>query len=65
MDYDFSFTDHGSVTILTPLTQDAREWVEQNIPEDAQRWAGGVVIEPRYAPNILEGLAGDGLTCAA
>ena len=59
---DFNFADHGSVTILTPLTEAANEWVNDHIPSDAMRWCGGIVIEPRYASAILDGIACDGLT---
>lgn len=59
---DFRFTNHGSITILTPLTEAAQEWVDENLPEDALGFGGGVVIEPRYAGSILEGLQDDGLT---
>ena len=60
---DFRFTNHGSVTILTPLTEAAQAWLDENVGDDeTQYWAGGVVIEPRYAEPILEGLQADGLT---
>jgi len=59
---DFIFANHGSVTVLTPLTDEGWEWTAAHLPEDAQRWGGGIVIEPRYASAILDGIAGDGLT---
>lgn len=58
---DFRFANHGSIAILTPLTEVADEWVAEHLPDDAMRWAGGVAIEPRYVEPILEGLQGDGL----
>jgi hypothetical protein len=59
---DFQFLSHGSICILTPKTEQAKEWVAIHLPEDAMRWAGGYAIEPRYADSILEGIASDGLT---
>ena len=59
---DFSFANHGSICIFTPLTPAAKTWVADHIPEDAQRWGRGIVIEPRYAGDILAGIMGDGLT---
>jgi hypothetical protein len=60
---DFEFVEHGSICLLTPMTPAANDWDEANIPKDAMRWgACSVVIEPRYAPSILEGIAADGLT---
>jgi len=59
---DFLFVNHGSATILTPLTEAARDWVADHLPDDALTFGGGVVIELRYVDNILEGLTDDGLT---
>jgi hypothetical protein len=61
---DFSFSNHGSICVLTPLTPAATEWFNEHLPVDnpeTQFWAGGIVIEPRYAENILTGIANDGL----
>lgn len=61
--YDFSFTNHGSITILTANTPEAKEWVKEHLPEDATTWGpNGTVIEPRYADDILDGLQADGLS---
>ena len=60
---DFLFSNHGSITILTALTAPAKDWVEENLPEDRQTWGrDGTVIEPRYADPILDGISADGLT---
>lgn len=57
----FSFSNHGSICILTPLDDVAQEWVEEHIPDDATTWGGGIVIEPRYVQPILDGIAEAGL----
>lgn len=57
---DFSVRDHGSIIVLTPQTDAAREWVGENIDTDA--WMGGVCIERRFFGNIYEGLTADGLS---
>jgi hypothetical protein len=59
---DFYLSDHGSVVLLSPRTDEAVAWVAEHIPDDAQRWAGGIVIEPRYVADIIAGLQADGLT---
>lgn len=62
MAHDFDFADHGSVTILTPLSEAAREWCSEYLPGDATRWgADGYVIEPRYVAPILSGINQAGL----
>lgn len=59
---DFILEDHGSIAVLTPVSDEAEDWVLAYLPEDAQQWGRGVVIEPRYLPPIIEGIEGDGLT---
>lgn len=58
---DFFFVNHGSIHLLTPLTEAAKEWVAVNLPEDAQYFGKSVAIEPRYSQNILDGIADEGL----
>lgn len=59
----FALVDHGSIAILTARTQAARDWIAENMPAHAQTWSGGgVVIEPRYALPILDGIDDAGLT---
>jgi hypothetical protein len=62
---DFVLADHGSVAVLTPMTDAGREWRDEHLPSDAASWGRGVVIEPRYLAPILEGIACDGLEIAA
>lgn len=59
---DFKFHNHGSICILVAVSAAAQDWREEHLPEDAQTFGGGVVIEPRYADDILEGIMADGLT---
>jgi hypothetical protein len=59
---DFRFADHGSVTLLTPVTDAALDWVEENLSIERQNWGPAIMIEPRFAGDILNGLQGDGLT---
>ena len=59
---DFQVRDQGSTVLLWPLSKAAEEWVEENLPEDPTTWNGAVVIEDRDAPDILAGLALDGLS---
>lgn len=61
---DFDLHDHGSVVVLVPRSAAAVEWRAEHLPEDAMEWAGGVAIERRCVPDILDGIAGDGLTVA-
>jgi hypothetical protein len=58
---DFEVSCHGTIFIFTPLTPAARDWVAEFLPEDAQRWAGGVAIEHRYISDVVKGARRDGL----
>jgi hypothetical protein len=60
---DFRVSNHGSILILFADTQEAQDWVAQHIPEDALTWGrNGIVVEPRYISNIVDGIQNDGLS---
>jgi len=59
---DFYVQDGGSIFLLQPLTEAARAWVSEHIPEDAQYFGSAVVVEHRYIGNIVAGIQNDGLT---
>lgn len=58
---DFRIQNHGSLFLLFPDSDTAKEWVEENVGEH-QEWAGGVVIEPRYVEDLTAGMLDAGLT---
>jgi len=58
---DIEVSNHGTIFIVTPLTPAGRNWVADFLPEDAQQWAGGVVIEHRYISDVVVGAQRDGL----
>lgn len=58
---DYAVRVEGSITLLWPITAAAVEWCNEFLPEDRLTWGSAVVIKSRYAPDILEGLAEDGL----
>lgn len=58
---DITVIDHGSITVFLPTSDAGREWIAEHIASDAMRWAGGVVVEPRYLGDIVDGAINDGL----
>lgn len=50
-----------TIYLLRPLTPAAIEWVEEHIPEDAQRLGNAVAVEHRYISDIVESIQNDGL----
>jgi predicted thioesterase len=59
---DFTVENHGTIYLLRPLTQAAREWVEANLPDDRQTFGTAVAVEHRYIADIAQGILNDGLT---
>jgi hypothetical protein len=64
---DFSIEGEGrfcTVYLLRPLTPVAFAWVEEHIPEDAQRLGNAIAVEHSYIGPIAEGILADGLVLA-
>jgi hypothetical protein len=58
---DVEVVNHGSICVVTGITEAGRQWLDDHTPEDATRWCGGVVVEPRYLDDLLCGMDEDGL----
>ena len=57
---------HGSIVLITPLTEPATTWVRDNLEhEEALYWCDALVVEPRYLGPIVSGMADDGLVIQA
>jgi hypothetical protein len=61
---DFSVENHGSLFLFRMNTAAARQWVHDNVEDDAQFFCDALVVEHRYAANLAEGMRGDGLVLA-
>lgn len=59
---DIKFSNHGSICVLNGISHIGANWLDQNLAQDSQRWAGGYVVEPRYVDDIIEGAQSDGMT---
>ena len=55
---DFTIRDEGSILLLTPHTEPARNWIDEHIARDNgyQPWFPTIVIERRYVEAILVGI---------
>jgi len=51
----------GSIFLLTPLTEAARQWIKEHIPEDATWFGASLVVEHRYVEDILNGMSSEAL----
>ena len=60
---DFMIQDEGSIVIVTPMNDQAQEFLDAHvITEETQMWGSGVVVEPRYMRDLLLGMGERGLT---
>jgi hypothetical protein len=53
---DFTVSDHGSIFLLSPLTEEAHAWAQEFLPEDTPMWGASYAIEHRYIDPIIEGI---------
>ena len=58
---DVQLEFHGTINLLRPLTPEARSWIAENIPDEAQWFGEALAVEPRYCPDIVAGMIDDGL----
>src|ERR1700681_2257782 len=59
---DFRVTYHGTITTITPLTDAARERLDENVEiEEWQRFGPGIALEPRYLDQVAEAMIEAGL----
>lgn len=61
---DFVLNDQGSIVLLLPNSDAAREWLDDNIGEDAQYFGRSLVVEHRFADDIIDGIMAEGLIVA-
>lgn len=60
---DFVVENHGSILLLGPQNDTAKQWVNDNIGTDeTQMFAGKIVVEPRYIDDIIVGIESCGMT---
>jgi hypothetical protein len=58
---DFLIRTEGKISLLSPLTECARIWVDENISEHTEYYASVVIHEPDVR-DILTGIIDDGLS---
>jgi hypothetical protein len=58
---DVSIENCGTLFLFRAETQLGREWINDHVPAGATYWAGQLVVEHRYAYDLAQGMAADGL----
>ena len=59
---DFTFSNQGSLFLVTPNTEAAKTHLKENTGEEVQWWAGALVVEPRYARDLADCLLAEGFS---
>ena len=60
---DFAVNNQGSIFLLMALSDNAKAWVEANLPEDRQTFGlNTTVVEHRYILSIIEGIQAEGMS---
>jgi len=61
---DVRIAGHYGLFLVWPLTEDARQWVNQHVQLEAWQWDGDAfaVDGTAYAADLAEGMEADGLT---
>ena len=58
---DMKVSDQGSLVLVRPITDAARDWIGDHTDVEASWFGGALAVEPRYALPLLEGAVADGL----
>jgi hypothetical protein len=60
---DFSLTNHGTIFTIEPVTQQAKDWFDENVPTEGWQWMGSACsVEPRCIEPLVEGILEEGMT---
>ncbi len=58
---DVRVENHGTIFVFQPLTAAAREWIDEHVGGETTWFAGGLVVEHRFARDLAQGMLDDGL----
>lgn len=62
---DVLIEKHGTIVLVRPLTDAAKEWVTDNVPLESWQWMGDAfACEPRLVENLVTGMTDGGLKVA-
>lgn len=59
---DIRVADQGTIVLFTPLTKAAQFWLNDHLARgDHLYWYDSLVVEHRFASDLLDGMICDGL----
>ena len=51
---DFQITDQGSIFLIRPLNEAARQWLDENVVAEPWQWVqDALCVEPRFARDLI------------
>jgi hypothetical protein len=60
---DFEVVNQGNICLLCPQTDEAREWVHDNLNVESWQYLGrNIGVDHRYIGDIVAGIQADGLS---
>ena len=60
--HDMRVSDEGTIFLFTPVTPEAKTWVDENVALEDYQWFGrGFSVEHRYAADLVVGMQEAGL----
>ena len=52
---DFTISDQGSIFLIRPLNDPARQWLDENVVSELWQWVqGALCVEARFASDLLK-----------
>lgn len=59
---DFEVLDHGTIVQVVALSEEATDWINENVDAPDYMWNGTTLnIDHRFAGDIINGMLDDGL----
>ena len=60
---DFQITDQGSIFLIRPLNEAARQWLQENVVAEPWQWVqDALCVEARFARDLIIEIEQAGLT---
>ena len=51
---DFQITDQGSIFLIRPLNEAARQWLDENVVAEPWQWVqGALCVDARFARELV------------
>lgn len=64
MTADVTVENHGTIFLFRLNTVAAREWVDENVADDALFFGGALTVSHRCVEELADGMLADGLEVA-